>query len=34
MPGQNLRLSPLELQKRLLIAESELNRAQMMQGPA
>jgi hypothetical protein len=31
MPGQNLRLSPLELQKRLLVAESELNRAQMMQ---
>jgi hypothetical protein len=30
MPGQNLRLSPLELQKRLLVAESELNRAQMM----
>ena len=31
MSGKSPRLSPLESQKRLLIAESELNRAQMVQ---
>jgi hypothetical protein len=31
MPEKNSRLSPLESRKRLLIAESELNRAQMME---
>lgn len=31
MPGQTPRLTPLELRKQLLIAESELNRAQMLQ---
>jgi hypothetical protein len=30
MPGQNPHLTPLELQKQLLIAESELNRDQMI----
>jgi homoserine acetyltransferase len=30
MFGKNLRLNPLELRKQLLIAESELNRAQLM----
>jgi hypothetical protein len=30
MPEKNPRLSPLESRKRLLIAESELNRAQMV----
>jgi hypothetical protein len=31
MPEKNSRLSPLESRKRLLLAESELNRAQMVQ---
>ena len=31
MFGKNLRLNPLELRKQLLIAESELNRAQLVQ---
>ena len=31
MPGNEPRLSPLESRKRLLIAESELNRAQLLQ---
>jgi hypothetical protein len=31
MPEKNPRLNPLESRKRLLIAESELNRAQMVQ---
>jgi hypothetical protein len=30
MPGKNPRLSPLELRKQLLIAESDLNRAQLV----
>jgi hypothetical protein len=30
MPGKNLRLSPLESRKQLLIAESEINRVQML----
>ena len=29
MPGRNTRVNPLELRKQLLIAESELNRAQL-----
>ena len=31
MSGKSHRLNPLELQKRLLLAESELNRAQLLQ---
>jgi hypothetical protein len=31
MPGKNPHLNPLESRKRLLIAESELNRAQLVQ---
>jgi hypothetical protein len=31
MSGKNLRMKPLESRKRLLIAESELNRAQLVQ---
>jgi hypothetical protein len=31
MSGKNPRLNPLTLQKKLLIAESELNRAQLVQ---
>ena len=31
MPGKNPRLNPLESRKQLLIAESELNRAQLVQ---
>jgi hypothetical protein len=31
MPGKNPRLNPLESRKQLLIAESELNRAQLAQ---
>jgi negative regulator of sigma E activity len=31
MPGKNLRMNPLESRKQLLIAESELNRAQLVQ---
>jgi hypothetical protein len=31
MSGKNPRLNPLELQKLLLLAESELNRAQLVQ---
>jgi len=30
MPGKNARINPLESRKRLLIAESELNRAQLI----
>ena len=30
MPGKNLNLNPLESRKRLLLAESDLNRAQMV----
>ena len=31
MPGKNPRINPLESRKQLLIAESELNRAQLVQ---
>lgn len=31
MPGKNPRLTPLELRKKLLVAESELNRSQLVQ---
>ncbi len=31
MPGKNSHVNPLESRKQLLLAESELNRAQMMQ---
>ena len=31
MSGKNLRMNPLESRKQLLIAESELNRAQLVQ---
>ena len=30
MPGKNLHLTPLESRKRLLLVESELNRAQLL----
>jgi hypothetical protein len=30
MPGKNLNLTPLESRKQLLLVESELNRAQLL----